>query len=83
MPSGGGTDALQIRLPVGGRKASVPCGIARLTHEVRRRLADADNVADTLPHRAKYLRLSHRLAGRVLDASEQWLDELERELAGA
>ena len=48
--------------------------------DLRDRLADADAAADTLPHRAKYLRLNHRLAGRVLEAYEQWLDEVEREL---
>jgi DNA-binding PadR family transcriptional regulator len=48
--------------------------------DLRVRLVVADGVADTLPHRAKYLRLNHRLAGRVLDAYEEWLDEIEREL---
>ena len=48
--------------------------------DLRRRLDYADAAADGLPHRAKYLRLNHRLAGRVLDAYEQWLDEIERDL---
>jgi DNA-binding PadR family transcriptional regulator len=48
--------------------------------DLRARLGVADRVAETLPHRAKYLRLNHRLAGRVLDAYEEWLDEIEREL---
>jgi len=48
--------------------------------DLRDRLAVADAVADTLPHRAKYLRLNHRLARRVVDAYEDWLDEIEREL---
>src|SRR6476469_5568556 len=48
--------------------------------DLRAGLAVADAVAGTLPHRAKYLRLNHRLAGRVLDAYEEWLDEIEREL---
>jgi DNA-binding PadR family transcriptional regulator len=48
--------------------------------DLRRRLEDADDAAHTLPHREKYLRLNHRLAGRVLDAYEQWLDEIELEL---
>ena len=48
--------------------------------DLRARLAVADAVAETLPYRAKYLRLNHRLAGRVLDAYEEWLDEIEREL---
>jgi DNA-binding PadR family transcriptional regulator len=49
--------------------------------DLRLRLAAADAVAATLPHREKYLRLNHRLAGKVLDAYEEWLDEIERELA--
>jgi len=44
------------------------------------RLDDAEAVADTLPHREKYLRLNHRLARRVVDAYAEWLDEIEREL---
>jgi DNA-binding PadR family transcriptional regulator len=51
--------------------------------DLRRRLEDADEVVGTLPHRAKYLKLNHRLAGRVLDAYDQWLDQIEHELAEA
>ena len=36
----------------------------------------------TLPHRERHLRLVHRLGDLMLDAHEQWLDEVERELAG-
>ena len=49
--------------------------------DLRARLVDADAAAEALPHRTKYLKLNHRLAGRVLDAYELWLDEVERELA--
>jgi DNA-binding PadR family transcriptional regulator len=48
--------------------------------DLRRRLDDADEAAHALPRREKYLLLNHRLAGRVLDAYEQWLDEIEVEL---
>src|SRR5262249_5170127 len=48
--------------------------------DLRGRLVAADEAAGSLPHREKYLRLNHRLAERVLDAYEQWLDEIEREL---
>jgi len=48
--------------------------------DLRSRLDAADEAAHTLPHREKYLLLNHRLAGRVLDAYEQWLDEIELEL---
>jgi DNA-binding PadR family transcriptional regulator len=48
--------------------------------DLRSRLDVADEVAETLPHRAKYLRLNHHLARRVVDAYEEWLDDVEREL---
>lgn len=44
------------------------------------RLETADEVAPTIPHRAKYLRLNHRLARKLVDAHAEWLDEVEREL---
>lgn len=40
----------------------------------------ADEVAETLPHRAKYLRLNHRLARRLIDAHREWIVDVEREL---
>jgi len=48
--------------------------------DLRARLDVADEVAKSLPHREKYLRLNHRLARRVVDAYEDWLQEIEREL---
>ena len=48
--------------------------------DLRSRLDVADTVAETIPHRTKYLKLNHRLARRVLDAYDEWLDELERDL---
>ncbi len=44
------------------------------------RLDVAEAVAETLPHRRKYLLLNHRLARRLLRAHEEWLDEVDREL---
>jgi DNA-binding PadR family transcriptional regulator len=38
-------------------------------------------LADTLPHRARYLRLVHALGRRVVVAHREWLDEVEAELA--
>ncbi len=38
-------------------------------------------MAETLPHRRKYLRLNQRLARRLLAAYLEWVDEVERELA--
>jgi DNA-binding PadR family transcriptional regulator len=48
--------------------------------DLRARLDEAEAIADSLPHREKYLRLNHRLARRVVDAYGEWLDEVEREL---
>jgi DNA-binding PadR family transcriptional regulator len=48
--------------------------------DLRTRLDAADEVATTLPHREKYLRLNHRLARRVVDAYDEWLRDVECEL---
>jgi DNA-binding PadR family transcriptional regulator len=39
--------------------------------------------AAALPHREKYLLLNHRLARRLLEVYEEWLDEVEQELTDA
>jgi DNA-binding PadR family transcriptional regulator len=44
-------------------------------------MARAEEVAATLPHREKYLRINHRLARRLIAAHRRWIDEIERELA--
>jgi DNA-binding PadR family transcriptional regulator len=49
--------------------------------ELAARLDDAEAVAETLPHRRKYLRLNLRLARRLLEAHLEWVDDVERELA--
>ena len=46
-------------------------------------VAEAVAVAETLPHRRKYLLLNHKLARRILAAHLEWLDEVETELAPA
>lgn len=46
------------------------------------RLDVAEVMADSLPHRRKYLLLAHSLGRRLLDVHLEWLDEVERELAG-
>jgi len=48
---------------------------------LRAELDIADDRADTIPHRAKYLHLNHRLSRRILDTYEEWLGDVERELA--
>lgn len=46
------------------------------------RLDEAEAVAQALPHRRKYLLLNLGLARRLLEAHLEWVDEVERELAG-
>lgn len=43
-------------------------------------LAAAEERAQTIPHRTKYLLLTHTLARRVLDAYDAWLREVDRDL---
>ena len=50
--------------------------------DARARLDVGQAVAETLPHREKYLALNHRLATRLLDAFSAWVDEVEVELGG-
>jgi len=49
--------------------------------DLARRLDAAEKVAETLPHRRKYLMLGHRLGRRLLEVHLEWLDDVERELA--
>lgn len=44
-------------------------------------LAEAEAMADTLPHRRNYLMLNLRLARRLLQAHLEWVDDVERELS--
>jgi DNA-binding PadR family transcriptional regulator len=48
--------------------------------DLNARLDIADEVAATLPHREKYLRLNHKLARAILRVHVEWLDEVERTL---
>jgi DNA-binding PadR family transcriptional regulator len=48
--------------------------------DARRELEEGEVRAESLPHRRRYLLLNHRLARRVVDAYDEWLDEVEREL---
>jgi PadR family transcriptional regulator AphA len=58
-------------------------GLARDIEDARALLAPARDRASTLPHRERYLKLVHRLGELLLDAHEQWLEEVRRELAPA
>ena len=60
-------------------------GLLALREEIDRQEALLDLARDrlvTLPHRARYLLLTHSLGMRLLEAHRQWLDEVERELGG-
>jgi DNA-binding PadR family transcriptional regulator len=46
----------------------------------RANLDAAEEIAGTIPHRERYLRLVHRLGRALLDVHEHWLDETQREL---
>lgn len=48
--------------------------------DLSERLDVAEAVAQTIPHKERYLLLNHALARRIVDAHAAWLDEVEREL---
>jgi hypothetical protein len=48
--------------------------------DIAARLDSAEAVARTIPSRADYLLLNHRLARRIVQAHRDWLDEVEQEL---
>jgi DNA-binding PadR family transcriptional regulator len=50
--------------------------------QVRKGLVDAEEVARTLPHRERYLRLVQKLGTELVRVHEEWADEVERELRG-
>jgi DNA-binding PadR family transcriptional regulator len=68
-----------------GRDEDVLASLASLHEDVaakRELLAAAKERAATLPHRERHLHLaSHRLGDLLLDAHEQWLEEVQQELA--
>jgi DNA-binding PadR family transcriptional regulator len=68
-----------------GRDEDVVTSLDSLREDVaakRELIAAAEERAGTLPHRERNLRLVHRLGELLLDAHEQWLDEVQRELGG-
>jgi len=67
-----------------GRDEDVLASLSSLREDVaaKRELIDAAKErAATLPHRERHLRLVHRLGELLLDAHDEWLDEVEQELA--
>jgi hypothetical protein len=61
-------------------------GLAGLREEIsagREWLRRAEEREPGLPHRARVLAVNRRLAARILDAQEAWLDEVEAELGAS
>lgn len=50
--------------------------------ELRERIAEMKGAAEGIPHRRKYLLLATVLLTDILDAHEEWIDLVERELRG-
>lgn len=48
--------------------------------EMETALEKGEEVAETLPHRARYLHLVHGFGRKLVQAHRDWLDEVEREL---
>jgi PadR family transcriptional regulator, regulatory protein AphA len=48
--------------------------------DISARLDAAETLAATIPGRARYLLLNHRLARHIVQAHIDWLDDVEREL---
>jgi PadR family transcriptional regulator AphA len=75
-----------VRLVAGdivGDDAALVASLAAMRRElddIDAGLDDAEAVAQTLPHRARYLRLVHRFGRTLTQAHRDWLDEVEREL---
>jgi PadR family transcriptional regulator, regulatory protein AphA len=55
-------------------------GLRQEIADVAARLDVGAAVAETLPHRRKYLAINQRLAERLLKALSDWADDVEREL---
>ena len=61
-------------------------GLAGLREEIaagREWLRRSEEREPGLPHRARVLAVNRRLAARILDAQEAWLDEVEAELGAS
>lgn len=57
-------------------------GLRQDIAELRAQIQVGEQVAPSLPRREKYLMLNHRLAHRIIDAHEAWLEEVEEALGG-
>jgi DNA-binding PadR family transcriptional regulator len=48
--------------------------------ELERELAEVERVTEGIPHRARYLRLSHELPRKLIAAHREWAEDVIREL---
>lgn len=55
-------------------------GLEQEIAELEAELDRAEEVAESIPHRTRYLRLSHRLPRRLLEAHREWIREVTAEL---
>jgi DNA-binding PadR family transcriptional regulator len=51
--------------------------------EITAQLDDGEFAAPSVPHLARYLRLNHALARRLVEAHRAWIDDVERELGAS
>ena len=51
--------------------------------EITAQLDAAGGAAGSVPHRARYLRLNHALARRIVEAHRAWIGDVERELGAS
>jgi DNA-binding PadR family transcriptional regulator len=61
-------------------------GLAGLRDDIDRitaQLDAADVAAASVPHQARYLRLNHALARRIVEAHRAWVGDVERELGAS
>lgn len=55
-------------------------GLRREVEEISALIEEGEQVAATLPHRERYLRLNYSLLRRLVGAFDEWISEVEREL---
>ncbi|HEV2769013.1 MAG TPA: PadR family transcriptional regulator [Solirubrobacteraceae bacterium] len=55
-------------------------GLSERIAELSEALENAERVAESIPHRARYLHLCHWLGRRLLEVHQEWVETVEREL---
>jgi hypothetical protein len=58
-------------------------GLLAQLDELEAELAEVEQVSEGIPHRARYLALSHRLPRKLLEAHREWALEVIEELESA